>query len=511
MNPLSRFVEKLFSPATGGHRSLATGGLEVKKSAVSKILSGLARTQLIGLGGAQWTGRTYDQLVREGYRKNAIAHRSVRIVAECAASVPLQLYRGDERLTRHPLLDLLKRPNPLQSGIELMESLIAFLQIAGNSYMEAAELADGRPGELYVLRPDRMRIVPGANGWPARYEYKVAGRTMAFQVDQASGSSPVMHLKTFHPGDDYYGLSPLEAAAFGIDIHNSAQNWNKALLDNAARPSGALVFEPREGQSGSLSDEQFERLRSELEDQYQGARNAGRPFLLEGGLKWQQIAFSPQDMEFISSKHVAAREIALAFGVPPMILGIPGDNAYANYAEANRALWRLTLLPLLEKVAASLTAWLAMRYGPDLRLAYDIEAIPALTFERSALWNRVGAAGFLTLNEKRAALGFEPLEGGDELPQPPPPIFPDNGPGGGPGPFDFGAGAKHAPPLDHGDDNKLETKNLAETLACLGRHQKVEQEHVNRTGGNRDRSFQRIWRASRDANTRPAHRAADGK
>jgi HK97 family phage portal protein len=513
MNPLGRLVGRLFRGSGPGpsQDETNTSGLEVKKSAVGHLLAGVARTQLIGLGAAHWTGRTYDQLAREGYRKNAVAHRAVRIIAECAASVPLLLFRGDQRLSRHPLLDLLARPNPLQSGTELMESLYAFLEIAGNSYLEAAELASGRPGELYTLRPDRMRIVPGPNGWPIRYEYKVGGRAMGFPVDQATGKSSLMHIRTFHPQDDYYGMSPLEAAAFGIDIHNSSQNWNKALLDNAARPSGALVFEPQEGQPGSLSDEQFERLRSELEDQYQGARNAGRPFLLEGGLKWQQIAFSPQDMEFISSKHVAAREIALAFGVPPMILGIPGDNTYANYAEANRALWRLTLLPLLEKVAAALNAWLAPRFGPDLRLQPDREAIPALTFDRDALWKRVGTAGFLTLNEKRAALGFEPLEGGDELPRPSPTPFMPPGPGGGPGPFDFGAGTKQAHPLARKDDNKLETKGRTETLACLKRHRDIERDYVKRTTGDPDRSFRRVWRTSRDANTRAAHKLADGQ
>ena len=182
------------------------------------------------------------------------------------------------------------------------------------------------------------------------------------------------------------------------------------------------MFEPSEGAPGHLSDEQFKRLKEELEENYQGAVNAGRPFLLEGGLKWQQIALSPQDMEFVQSKNISSREIALAFGVPPMILGIPGDNTYANYAEANRAIWRLTLLPLLEKLCAGLNHWLVPRFGPDLRLDFDRDAIPALTFERDMLWNRVGMAPFLTPNEKRKILGFEPLQGGEVLNRPIPAI-----------------------------------------------------------------------------------------
>ena len=96
--------------------------------------------------------------------------------------------------------------------------------------------------------------------------------------------------------------------------------------------------------------DQFERLKCELEAAFSGSVNAGRPMLLDGGLKWQSMAMSPADMDFATLKSAAAREIALAFGVPPMLLGLPGDNTYSNYREANRALWRLPLLPLAQKL-----------------------------------------------------------------------------------------------------------------------------------------------------------------
>ena len=91
-----------------------------------------------------------------------------------------------------------------------------------------------------------------------------------------------------------------------------------------------------------------------MEQSFQGARNAGRPLLLEGGLDWKAMSLSPRDMDFIELKHAAAREIALAMGVPPMLLGIPGDNTYANYQEANRSFWRQTVLPLANRTARAL-------------------------------------------------------------------------------------------------------------------------------------------------------------
>ncbi|MBZ0124538.1 MAG: phage portal protein, partial [Roseovarius sp.] len=255
---------------------------------------------------------------------------------------------------------------------------------------------------------DRMSVVPGRDGWPVGYEYAAGGRKHRFEVGE--GPAPVCHLRSFHPQDDHYGLSPMQAAAQAVDVHNAAARWSKALLDNAARPSGAIVYRGAEGQ-GSLSADQYDRLVSEMESHHQGAHNAGRPMLLEGGLDWKPMGFSPSDMEFQKTKESAAREIALAFGVPPMLLGIPGDATYANYQEANRAFYRLTVLPLAARVAARMAEWLARFTGETLELVPDLDRVPALAAERDAQWRRVAQADFLTGAEKRALLGLPPLAG----------------------------------------------------------------------------------------------------
>ena len=188
---------------------------------------------------------------------------------------------------------------------------------------------------------------------------------MRFAGEVAPGVRPVLHVKLFHPVNDHYGLSPIEAAATAIDIHNTASRWNKALLDNSARPSGALVYTARDG---NLSPDQYDRLKAELEQGFQGAAHAGRPLLLEGGLDWKSMCLTPKDMDFIEAKHTAAREIALALGVPPMLLGIPGDNTYSNYQEATRTFWRPTVLPLVNRTAKALSGWLSPAYGAPLEL-----------------------------------------------------------------------------------------------------------------------------------------------
>jgi HK97 family phage portal protein len=364
-------------------------------------------------GRARWTPRDYAALAREGYIGNAIVHRAVKLVAESVASVRYLAYEGDTAREPHPLATLVARPNPRQDGAAFLEAVCAHLLLAGNAYIEAVTLGgqDAQPvRELYALRPDRMRVVPGADGWPEAYEYAVGGRTLRFE--QSGPLPPILHLAQFHPLDDHYGLSSIEPAAIAIDTHNASSRWNKALLDNAARPCGALVYAPGEG--GVLSDNQFDRLKRELETQYQGASNAGRPLLLEGGLDWKAMSLSPKDMDFLEAKHTAAREIALAFGVPPMLLGIPGDNTFANYQEANRVFWRGTVLPLASRLGASLAQWLQPAFG-EVRLVVDTDELPALAADQALRWAQVSKAPFLTLNEKRAMTGFGPVEGGDRV------------------------------------------------------------------------------------------------
>ncbi|QIE54514.1 phage portal protein [Pikeienuella piscinae] len=380
-------------------RSGVNAAGERKASAVGGMVA------IHAAGRAIWGPRDETSLTRAGYQSNAVVFRAVRMVAEAAAATPMRLTSNGAALTEHPVLSLLAAPNNGQDGAGLLEAVFGNLMLFGDAYLEAAALDDrGAPAELHTLRPDRMRVIPGADGWPEAYEYRVSGR--AHRFDMTTEAQPILHMRGFHPLDDHYGMAPLTAAAAAIDIHNSAGKWSKGLLDNAARPSGALVYKGPDG--ATLSDEQFRRIVNELEDGHQGARNAGRPMLLEGGLDWKPMGFSPSDMEFLKTKEAAAREIALAFGVPPQLLGLPGDTAYSNYQEANRAFYRQTVLPLARRVGAALAGWLGWRWGEILRLTPDLDAIPALQSERESQWRRIAAADFLDAAEKRKLLGLPP-------------------------------------------------------------------------------------------------------
>jgi HK97 family phage portal protein len=338
----------------------------------------------------------YASAVKRGFLTNPVAQRAVRIVADGVASAPLS-----------PADDgALALVRATSAGQSLLETLAASVLLHGNGFVQVARDGAGKPVELFALRPERMTVVPGADGWPQAWRYRIGENVIDLPLEDENGWPCLVHIKAYHPADDHYGAGCLSAAEQAVAVHNAAADWNRALLENAARPSGALVYDGGADAAG-LTGDQFDRLKAELAQAFQGGGNAGRPMLLEGGLKWQALSMSPADMDFAELKAAAARDIALAFGVPPMLLGLPGDNTYANYREANRALWRLTLLPLLGKILSGLEEGLRPWF-PDLDLRVDLDRVPALSEDREKLWAQVTAADFLSADEKRALLGLAP-------------------------------------------------------------------------------------------------------
>lgn len=359
---------------------------------------------------ADWTHASFVALARQGFMRNPIVYRCIRMIAEAAAAVPWLVYDGERSLADHPLVEIIARPNPSQSRTAFVETLFGNLLLSGNAYLERTELLADKV-QLYSLRPDRVRLEHDERGWPTHciHETTNGPRTISLQ-DMGQGPAMVQ-LSLYNPLQESDGFAPLEAALMALDVHNAAAQWNKALLDNAARPSGALIYAPGDG--SHLTPEQYQQLKQELEDGYSGAQNAGRPLLLEGGLDWKAMGLTPKDMDFIEAKNSSSRDIALAFGVPPMLLGIPGDNTYSNYQEAQRAFYRLTVLPLLRRTTEAVGHWLAPLYAGKIRIDIDLDKVEGLAAERDALWARIEAASFLTETEKRAAVGYAPAHHND--------------------------------------------------------------------------------------------------
>lgn len=347
------------------------------------------------------------------YKQNVIVYRCVNLVAQTASHVPWQVFtiKGGQRHVQpfHPVAKILKKPSANKGGAEFFAELISSKMLFGNSYIMASGVDKKPPKELYILSTQNTNIVID-QGRAVAYKYHSYNGERLYPIHPVTRMSRVLHVKNYNPVNPFTGLSCLDAAAASIEVHNMASRWNAGLLRNGARPSGALVV--KDG-NGHLSDEQFDRIRDQLNDKYIGSANSGRPMILEGGLDWREMSISPKDMDFIESKNAAAREIALAFGVPPQLLGINGDNTYSNMQEARLALWEETLIPLLDKMADSMTNWLSYLFDEEVIVDFDRGAISALTMKRDSLWDKIASSDFMSVNEKRAWLGMGPIQGGD--------------------------------------------------------------------------------------------------
>jgi HK97 family phage portal protein len=365
------------------------------------------------------TNRKYKQFADDGYQQNSIAYRSINLIANNVSATSFKVFSGDQELENHELISLLKRPNPLQSGVEYFHSMVSYLLISGNSYM-LKDKEFGSPKELYLLRPDRVEIKAESSMIPSKYCYKIDGKIVnEYPVDNLTGASQLKHIKLWNPLDDFYGLSPIVAGAYNIDQHNLAGLHNVGLLKNGCTPSAMLKFQPKDetGMSATLTDDQRAMILEDLEFRFRGSNNSGRPMLLEGDFDYVQMGLNPKDMDFLELMNASAREIALCFGVPAQLVGL-SDTTYANVAEARLSLYEETIIPLLDRIQSDLNEWLTPLYDGDLRIQYDIDSIPAMAEKRKQVFANVSQGvqqGILTRNEARERLGLAPIDGGDSL------------------------------------------------------------------------------------------------
>ncbi len=391
---------------------------EAKASAVAPLFA------RYGVGQPKYMPDNLTAYSKEGYGKNAVVFRCISILAKNLATIPWQLMDGDGtdakeiENKKHPLLALLKRPNPNQGGSAFFEAVAAYLLLHGNSYIEGVSGSNddgsiGRvPKELYTHRPDRMKVIPHhliAN-MAGEYLFEYNGGQKKWKMDPVMGLGPILHWKTFNPTDDWYGQGVIKAAATSVDQHNAAGDWNAGMLQNGAAPAGGFKYAPAQGVGGSLTKEQRVQIQKDIEERLAGPVNARRPLILDGGLEWMEIGLSPKEMDWLEGKKASAMDICAVFGVPGQVYGIPDAQTFANYAEARLAMYEEAVLPLLDSLVDELEHWLVPLFGDTLVLRPDLDKVDALALKRAQQWERVAKADWLTLNEKREATNYDRLE-----------------------------------------------------------------------------------------------------
>jgi len=369
-----------------------------------------AALYVAGTSGASWMAK--DAYANEGYAQNPVAYACIAKIATSIASLDYKLisHAGKEpkEITDSPLFGLLDNPNPQQDWSAFVDALVSQYLIHGNAYILRLPLGAKQPTQLWLLRPDRVKVEHDARGDVTGYIYSAGAGQISYPRNVITGECDVKHISRFNPIDDYLGLSSMAPAARSIDIVNEAMEWNKCLLQNGARPSGAYVVNA-EHNGGKLSDEQFTRLREQLLSDMQGSGNAGTPLLLEGGVDWKEMSLSPKDMDFERNMWASARMIATAYGVPPQLINIPGESTYSNYSEAKIAFWQDTVLPLAKSIFAQLSAFLSAGYGKKIYIEPDAEHVDAMEEKRWMKFDRLEKVTFMTIEEKRIAAGLDPV------------------------------------------------------------------------------------------------------
>jgi len=358
-----------------------------------------------GLNSADWTSCSPEVLAKEAFKANVIAYRCIDIRSKSVASVPLKVKVNGEFVENHPLEILLKKPNPRAAGSKFIYALNAYRDITGNAYLESLNAAGKPPAELWLWTPFEMTALAANNGRMAQaYQWQSENYKHIWKYENGyyehDDGSKLLHWETFDPLNKFIGMSPLQPAGKPIDQHNSSSEWNRRLLKNECRPSGAFMTD-------GLTAEQQKQAEKAIAEK-SGAENAGKPLVLGGkNLSWMQMSLSPKDMDWLQGRNQVAREIAAAFGVPTQVIPIQGDQTFANYEQARLALWEDTVMPIVDDLVGELNMFLSPQFGEGVEIVPDYNSIPALDAKRQQKWSAVQTADWLTPNEKRKETGFD--------------------------------------------------------------------------------------------------------
>lgn len=412
--------------------------------------SGLAPNLFVESSTLQWESG-FRALWPDDFRKNASAYREwayvcTRVIADGVSSVPLRLYvaknstgksalkgrridknKADllegkpgisariakatavEEVLEHPFLDVLKNVNPFFNRFDLIDNTIINLELMGNAYWYKVRDGLGVTRELWNVPAQFMWVVP-------EKEKFIKGYVMQRLGDLSAGSSTVpfdekeiVHFKYLNPNNMYYGISPLSAMADAYNTQLSLNAYTNAAFTNMARPEGLLTTD------GTISDENFERLKKRFQQQYAGAKNALKVFVMDQGMKFIPTSWKPVDLGKKETQRDVLERMAAAFRIPLAKL-ITEDVNKSNADAAQEDFLRDTVTPRLVRLEEKINEKLMPEYGPEYFVAFDNPAPEERAFRLAERTQNI-KVGYTTRNEERARDGLPPLpKGGDSLP-----------------------------------------------------------------------------------------------
>lgn len=328
-----------------------------------------------------------------------------RSFAVAGANLRLYVRRGPdelEEIDNHPVLDLLRNPNPWETHMELFKGSIQHADLTGDFYWYIPLNGVGRPGEIWQLPSDRMTIVPHPKKYIAGYKLRNGNEMISFKPEE------ILHFKYPSSTSLYYGLGPPQASALSANIDQNQHEYQSNFYKNAAIPPFALSTDQK------LNETQFKRLRSQFEENYSGVKNSGKPFITDGGLKIEKMGVNPKDLDWLASNRATRDDILGIFGVPASVLGLVEDVNRASAMSNRYSFADNTIEPILSLLDEKLTKDLAQLYDEKLIIKHDSTLPEDTQVEAIAMEARL-RAGLTTINEERMAEGYKPIENGDRV------------------------------------------------------------------------------------------------
>lgn len=336
----------------------------------------------------------------------------VKAIAQTFASLNLKFYiktigRGSNagRATtkslpdNHPLVQLFWNINPVQSRYDFWEATLISLELTGEFFWALEDMIGNKPRELWVLRPDRMQVLPHVENMIAGYVYKIGGQEVPYDVDE------VLFGKYHNPLDEWRGMSPLNSARQSIISEYYTVKANQNIFKQGMRISGAFVSDK------ALNDTAFNRLKAQLDSMYAGVDNFHRNMLLEQGLKFEKMTIPPKDMEWIKQRKLNREEILAVYKVPPVKVGIFEFANYANSEAQDKIFWTECIIPRLKKIQEYMNTDICPRYGKDIFCEFDLSKVEAFK-ENEKLKSEIAVNltknGIKTINQVRDELYNDP-------------------------------------------------------------------------------------------------------
>ena len=351
----------------------------------------------------------YGNYAKEGYGRNAIVNACIRELATGTAAARFYVQRdttdGLVEVEGTPLANLIMSPNGTQDFYHWLERLVTYLYVSGNAYVLKERSRGNQITGLYLLRPDRVSIMPSGEGVKG-YSYEVDGKEYFLKPED------VGHISFPNPSGDLYGLSPLHVLTKTINLDLSMTDFAKVFFQNAGVPSGLLKVKRR-----LTSQEEATRIRSRWRSSFGGTNNFHSVAVLDDDAEYQQMASAPAEMALTDLHNHTESRICSVLGVPPILISANVGlqrSTFSNYREARFSFHSETLEPLIDKIVRFLNYCVGMEMGETI--AVDLTEMRGFLDDKETINARAAqlfTSGIVTLNEAREMVGQDALPDGE--------------------------------------------------------------------------------------------------